>query len=403
MARLGLGNAWKCLFANDISHKKTRSYRENFIPSEELVEADVFDLTPQDLPKEAVDMVWASFPCQDLSLAGNGRGLDGLHSGSFWGFWQLVESLLEQDRAPSLIVLENVAGAVTARKGEDFHILLNTLISAGYCVGPLMIDGALFVPQSRPRLFVVAVKNGISIPSSIHQKYADKIWHPSTIVKAFSILPATIKDKWVWWNLPYPAPLKDRLIDLLEDEPTGVSWHTKQQTQRLLELMSSTHVKRVVDAQKSGKKVVGTIYRRIRIENGRKVQRAEIRFDGISGCIRTGSGGSSKQIVMIIEGESVRSRLLSPREIARLMGIDDDYNLPTNYSDAYHLLGDGLVVPVVSWLSDYLLIPLLTPNWHEEEAYRFSNQKPQLRLLEKFSRVSYPEVDYEPNPLITIN
>jgi DNA (cytosine-5)-methyltransferase 1 len=52
---------------------------------------------------------------------------------------------------------------------------------------------------------------------------------------------------------------------------------------------------------------------------------------------------------------SVRSRLLSPREATRLMGAPGDYPLPTNYNEAYHLFGDGLVVPVVAWLGKHLL------------------------------------------------
>lgn len=89
-----------------------------------------------------------------------------------------------------------------------------------------------------------------------------------------------------------------------------------------------------------------------------KTQRAEVRFDESSGCLRTPAGGSSRQTVLLVEGGRVRSRLLSPREAARLMGVPEDYPLPSNYNEAYHLFGDGLVVPVVSWLEQHLLRPL---------------------------------------------
>jgi DNA (cytosine-5)-methyltransferase 1 len=61
---------------------------------------------------------------------------------------------------------------------------------------------------------------------------------------------------------------------------------------------------------------------------------------------------------MLIEGDRIRSRLLSTREAARLMGLPESYQLPAHYNEAYHLLGDGLVVPVVSWLEQHLLTPL---------------------------------------------
>jgi DNA (cytosine-5)-methyltransferase 1 len=90
-----------------------------------------------------------------------------------------------------------------------------------------------------------------------------------------------------------------------------------------------------------------------------RAQRAEVRFDEIAGCLRTPGGGSSRQTIIVVHGNKVRSRLLSPREAARLMGLPDEYVLPKNYNDAYRLMGDGVAVPVVSHLSRYLLEPLV--------------------------------------------
>src|SRR6185503_19158368 len=112
-------------------------------------------------------------------------------------------------------------------------------------------------------------------------------------------------------------------------------------------------------AQRLDRRIVGTVYRRSRPnENGSNTQRAEIRFDQVSGCLRTPAGGSSRQTIVTVEGKRIRSRLLSPREAARLMGVPDDYPLPSNYNDAYHLFGDGVAVPVVRWLSRRLLLRL---------------------------------------------
>ena len=106
--------------------------------------------------------------------------------------------------------------------------------------------------------------------------------------------------------------------------------------------------------------MVGTVYKRTRDDkNGDKVQRAEIRFDGVAGCLRTPAGGSSRQLVVIVEEESVRSRLISSRETARLMGLPENYELPENYNEAYHLTGDGVVVPVVRHLATHVLEPIL--------------------------------------------
>jgi DNA (cytosine-5)-methyltransferase 1 len=104
--------------------------------------------------------------------------------------------------------------------------------------------------------------------------------------------------------------------------------------------------------------MVGGVYRRTRDEAGKKVQRAEVRFDDVAGCLRTPAGGSSRQVILVVEGYRVRSRLVSARETARLMGLGDNYVLPRRYNDAYHLTGDGVAVPVVRHLAKHIFEPL---------------------------------------------
>lgn len=106
MARAGLGKGWTCAFANDFDHKKGAVYRQNWGAGEMAV-GDVREVKAADLPGRA-DLAWASFPCQDLSLAGGGAGLKGERSGTFWPFWSLVSDLDDVDRAPKIVILENV-------------------------------------------------------------------------------------------------------------------------------------------------------------------------------------------------------------------------------------------------------------------------------------------------------
>ncbi|MEO6924956.1 MAG: DNA cytosine methyltransferase, partial [Bryocella sp.] len=133
MARAGLGEDWECLFANDFDHKKAETYRDNW-GGEELKVGDVGALKVTDLPGIA-DLAWASFPCQDLSLAGGGAGLNGERSGTFRPFWKLMKRLIADARAPNVVVLENVCGALTSHDGKDFATLCGSLVDAGYIVG----------------------------------------------------------------------------------------------------------------------------------------------------------------------------------------------------------------------------------------------------------------------------
>jgi len=101
----------------------------------------------------------------------------------------------------------------------------------------------------------------------------------------------------------------------MEENPTSVRWHSTEETEKLIALMSPVHLSKLRNAQKSKKITVGAVYRRTRInKEGKKVQRAEIRFDNLAGCLRTPSGGSSRQIIIVVKGNNVKSRLLSSRK-----------------------------------------------------------------------------------------
>jgi DNA (cytosine-5)-methyltransferase 1 len=157
MARAGLGTGWTCLFANDFDAKKGDIYRRNYPEGDVLRVGDVRTIKAIDLPGHA-DLIWGSFPCQDLSLAGGGAGLKGERSGTFYPFWDIVKGLVVEGRGPRLIALENVFGTLTSHSGRDFEAICKTFADVGYRYGALVINAALFVPQSRPRLFIVGAR-----------------------------------------------------------------------------------------------------------------------------------------------------------------------------------------------------------------------------------------------------
>lgn len=359
MARAGLGADWNCLFANDFDHKKGRVYRINW-GGIELKTADIWSLTTNEIP-DVADLAWGSFPCQDLSLAGGGAGLRGDRSGTFWPFWNLMTGLIQEDRAPRIIVLENVCGTLTSHDGKDFATICGVFERAGYSVGAIVVDAALFVPQSRPRLFIIGVRGDVDLPDELTREDPMVPWHSRALIKAYENLPSKTKRAWLWWRLPQPPKRKLNFSDLIEESPDKAEWFTAEKTQQLLDMMSPVNQAKVLKAQRQKRKIVGAVYKRTRPnELGRKVQRAEVRFDDISGCLRTPAGGSSRQVIIIVEGKSVKARLISSRETARLMGLPDEYILPINYNEAYHLTGDGVVVPVVRYLAANIFEPALT-------------------------------------------
>lgn len=358
MARAGLGRGWKCLLANDCDRKKGKTYENNW-GKDELVVDDIRNIGPDDMPGKP-DLVWGSFPCQDLSLAGGGAGLKGDRSGTFWPYIQLIETLRDEGRAPPVIALENVLGTLTSHKGADFSAICEALKKLGYNYGAIVADAAMFVPQSRPRLFVIAVRKDVAIPADQLSEEPMSPWHTAGLKNAYQRLSEELQKGWIWWRMPKPGKRKQNFADLIEENPISIRWHNSSETTALLSMMSEVNLAKVETAKKAEKKMVGTIYKRTRHEHGIKVQRAEIRFDNIAGCLRTPAGGSSRQLIMVIEGEKIRSRLISTRETARLMGLPDSYELPEAYNEAYHLTGDGVAVPVVRHIAKHLFQPLLS-------------------------------------------
>jgi DNA (cytosine-5)-methyltransferase 1 len=358
MARAGLGSHWHCLFANDFDAKKGLVYQANWDTRGELYVGDIRKIETRQLPGEP-DLIWGSFPCQDLSLAGTGAGLKGERSGTFYPFWDVIQGLIDEGRAPAIVAVENVCGTLTSRSGGDFEAICRTFVEAGYRYGALVINAELFVPQSRPRLFVVGVRDGMEIPPEMLAPGAEEPFHTRALRRAIDALPAHLHKKLIWWRLPLPAARTETFADIIEEEPADVEWHNQAQTKRLLDMMSPVNLKKVEDAKAVGRRVVGGVYRRTRPDaNGQKVQRAEVRFGDVAGCLRTPAGGSSRQVIIVVDGYRVRTRLISARETARLMGLDDRYVLPRRYNDAYHLTGDGVAVPVVRHLAHHIFEPL---------------------------------------------
>jgi len=360
MARAGLGDDWQCVFSNDFDFKKGVAYQSNWDKDGHIVlkVGDIRKVETSELPGTA-DLAWASFPCQDLSLAGGGAGLRGERSGTFYPFWDIVKRLIAEGRAPRVVAMENVTGTLTSHGGKDFAAICQTFADNGYRYGAMVIDAALFVPHSRPRLFVVGVRDDVEFDEAMVSPGPIKPFHTRGLQAAYDRIDDAAKAKWLWWNMPTPPHRNTVFADLIEDKPDSVNWHTAAETTRLLGQMSSINLAKVEAAKRAGRRMVGAVYKRTRVEDGVKLQRAEVRFDDLAGCLRTPAGGSSRQVIIVVDGSRIRSRLISSREAARLMGLDEDYVLPKSYNEAYHLIGDGVAVPVVRHLAQHVIEPLV--------------------------------------------
>ncbi|MCK0148688.1 DNA cytosine methyltransferase [Marivita sp. S6314] len=361
MVSAALRDNWSCALANDVDPMKCATFRANW-PDGNLIEGDIRDL-PISALYQPIDLYWASSPCQDFSLAGAGAGLQGKRSSVVTPWLDLVESAVHTGFSPKIIAFENVVGMLSRDKGTALWEVLRRIIRCGYRVGALNINAQLFVPQSRPRIFVIAVRNDIEVSPDMLSGSPVLPWHDKPIMRFVERGSARLRQNWLWWNLPLPTKSVPELSGFIEAAPTS-AWFSQSQTRAILQMMDDKNLEKVHAANKAGKVMVGTLYKRGRPGiDGTTRQRAEVRFDGIAGCLRTPAGGSSRQTLVFVDGQKVRMRLLDAREALSLMGLPRDYIAPQRYNDAYKVAGDGVVVPVVEHLDRHLFRPLVVPHF----------------------------------------
>jgi DNA (cytosine-5)-methyltransferase 1 len=350
LVRAGLERTgWSVRFANDIDLTKERLYKNHFKSDiDNFILDDIHNLSVSQIPQTT--LATASFPCTDLSLAGRRAGLKGENSSAFWGFINILRNM--NNRKPPLVLLENVSGFLTSNDGEDIRDALLALNGLGYAVDAFIIDAAHFVPQSRVRLFIIGkqCRNGV-----------DKIqdWLPETELRPAKLRTFISNHPDITWdirnNLPELPTLKKYLIDVIEEVPKSSSlWYSKERVNYLLNQTFERHLSKIIEQKKKDHYEYFTAFRRVR--NGKSM--AEIRFDGIAGCLRTPKGGSAKQILLEVGKGEINVRLLTPRECARLMGADD-FNLSCTTNEALFGFGDAVCVPVISWIAENYLNPEL--------------------------------------------
>jgi DNA (cytosine-5)-methyltransferase 1 len=179
-----------------------------------------------------------------------------------------------------------------------------------------------------------------------------KNWlHNSATAKLGCSLP-----DWVWWRAQKPIHRQISLNDIID-------FNLPYDKDSVLSFIPQNHMAIL----NSVDDIAVTGYRRTR--HGK--QSLELRFDGLAGCLRTPEGGSSKQFLVVKQKGELHARLLSTREVARLMGAPDTFILPESYNDAYKAMGDAVALPVASFIGQSFLVRLAEVIYYEQ--YRKSS------------------------------
>ncbi|MGC5661571.1 DNA cytosine methyltransferase [Micromonospora sp. WMMD723] len=341
---LGVQVVW----ANDIEKAKRDAYAANHDAGDFHL-ADVRDVTAEHLPPD-VELATSSFPCVDLSLAGNRLGLVGAQSGMFWEFARVLGEMGE--RRPRVVFLENVHGFATSHGGQDLADALAQLSKLGYSCDVLAVDARHFVPQSRPRMFIIGIRGALPPGAStgvppisdvrpawvqrVHDRHQDLGMH----------------------HMPLP-PLPDgpedlsSVVERMDKEDSR--WWPDDRVSAFVNSLSAIQTTRMTALRDAAEPSWRTAYRRTR--NGVAVW--EFRRDAIGGCLRTTGGGSSKQALVELGGGELRIRWMTPLEYARMMGAGSYKLTGGTPNQALFGFGDAVVVDVVRWIGTHYLLPAL--------------------------------------------
>ena len=353
LVRVGLEKeGWTCVFANDINAKKARIYESNF-GLRQMIEGDIENLEAEKLPSAM--LATASFPCQDLSEAGLSEGINGSRSSSFWHFTSLLRRMGGMQRPP-IVLIENVRGFLTIKKGSNLVLAIKALNNLGYACDTLLIDGRHFVPQSRPRIFVIGVLESQLVPRNIKLESASFKEHVLRPKQILRLMRDNYDLKWVNFNLPYISENSvklENILDPVEKIPKNY-WFSDELVSKHLQMMPSFHKSKIDELKIKKENGIFTMYRRMR----KGEQKAELRLDDIAGCLRSARGGSSKQFLVIVEKGEVRMRKFTISELRRLMAVPCSFNLPDGYNEVYNALGEAVVPPVIEWIAKNILTPL---------------------------------------------
>lgn len=353
LVRMGLeSRGWSVVFANDISHKKFEMYNAFYPDADQhYVVGDVYDLEAAGIP--TTTLATCSFPCIDLSVAGNRNGIHGRHSSVFWGFVRVLTA--QGAAAPPIVLVENVPGWLYSNKGEDFRLTVQSLNDLGYLCDVFTLDALRFVPQSRLRVFLV----GTRLPVS-QQNLPSRWDRPSSLMPEVLRSALLATEDLGWFKLALPDPpslLRHGLSNLVEKLPdSDPRWWAEEEVKRHFAMMSPSHQGYVQGLVASETAVFRTFYRRKRTAG----QRAEVRSDDVAGCLRTAVGGSGKQFLVCAGQGRLMMRTMTAREYARLQGVPDSYPISVDGVQALTGFGDAVCVPAISWIAEHALNPLVT-------------------------------------------
>ncbi|NLB63598.1 MAG: DNA (cytosine-5-)-methyltransferase [Fibrobacter sp.] len=325
----------KCVFASEIDKFARQTYEHNF----KKISPKVFtngnfneDITKQDYSKiPDFDVLCAGFPCQPFSNAGLRKGFDDTRGTLFFNIKEIIRKKIEDNKAPKIILLENVKGFKNHDKGKTYKTVEKTLNHLGYVVTSEVLNTKNFgIPQNRERIFIVAWNHDLI--------KADKFDFPVGIDE---------KGNYLYNKKDLEKTRKTEVQQILLSNCEIKDLEKKANRKYTIsEKLWAGHQRRKKEHRKKGNGFGYSL------------------FDNNSSYTSTISARYYKdgsEILIDQTKTNRRPRKLHPIEAARLQGfpIDTWYSFPVSDTQAYKQLGNSVTVPVVSALAKEIKEQLL--------------------------------------------
>ncbi len=307
--------------------------------------------------KEQIDLLIGGSPCQDLSIAGKRKGLDGERSGLFWEYVRLLNEV-----KPKYFILENVASM--SKESRD-------IISETLGVEPVMINASLVSAQNRKRLFWIGKKNevGIYTQVNIEQPEDRKIYLKDIIefgtyngektednavvikqvekvkVRKFPVNIQKLKDT---LREHKTFTIKEIALKLNQPQTLAEHWFRKDESFAIPSEEIWFELKNLlsIETDEFDKSITEFEIRDGKYDMSHRVYK----INGKSPTLTTITGGKQKKII----DDNYQVRELTPIECERLQGLPDNYTDGVSNTQRYKALGNGFNVDVVAHILSFI-------------------------------------------------
>jgi len=391
------GLTGKCVFSSEIKIHARKAYQHIF--DEDHIYGDITTIAPSSIPD--FNYLLAGFPCQPFSSAGTRKGFLDERGGLFFTICSILET-----KQPEGFLLENVDGLVTHEKGKTLEVVLNKLIQLGYNVEYKVLDSSEFdIPQQRKRVYIIGGKSSsVKFEShEIRRKYAvdciDYKMHFkesdfSKLLRNYYTLEQlegkSIKDKRGGknnihsWDIGYKGKINQRQHELLSEiikkrrykkwaERKGIAWmdgmpltleeistfcksnYLKEDLEYLVDCgyLKFEHPKDLI--------VVDGVKKRIYKKDSPKgynivAGKLSYPFSKILNPNDIVPTIVATEIGKLAVSTNYGVRSISVKEGLLFSGYYDDYDLDMlTYSEAFDLIGNTVMPPVIEFVTDCLL------------------------------------------------